>query len=111
MEENKNLYQQLGIIQGTLTSLGNTVTNGFNQANTQILEFKDDFRVSTDDQNKKIKELASKIDHLEQFKASYEGAQSESRRTARISGGVAGGGFGALLAAAFEIIKFLVMHK
>jgi len=110
-DSSQNLYQQLGIIQGTLASLGNTVTNGFNAANKQITDFKDEFRVSTSDQNIKIDSLSQRIEHLEQFKANYDGAREEARRNARYTGGMSGGIVGTLIAGLIELIKYLLIHK
>lgn len=107
-----NLYQQLGIIQGTLTSLGNTVTAGFNAANKQVTDFKEEFRDSTSDQNTKIDALSARIEHLEQFKANYDGARDEAKRSARLSGGTTGGVVGIGGAIVYQVINYLIhLHK
>lgn len=110
MAEEQNLYQQLGIIQGTLTSLGNTVTNGFNAANKQVTDFKEEFRDSTTDQNSKIDALSSRIEHLEQFKANYDGGREEARRSARLSGGTTGGIIGLLVSGFLAAVDYFLKH-
>ncbi len=108
MEDPSNIYQQLGIIQGTLTSLGNTVTNGFSAANKQVTDFKEEFRDSTVDQNVKIDALSSRIEHLEQFKSNYEGGKEEAARTARWSGGTTGAVVGGLVTGLLQLINYVV---
>lgn len=105
-----NLFQQIGQIQGTLAAL-----------NTNISDFKTEFRTMTNDQNSKIeavrkdlgsqiKEMSGKVETLEAFKANLEGAHEEARKNARNSGLAAGGGAGISIVAIIEIIKFIATH-
>ncbi len=103
-----NLFQQIGNIQGTLTAL-----------NANISDFKNEFRSMTNEQNKKIedlrkevsseiKELSDKVETLEEFKANYDGANQESKKNARWTGGITGASAGAIILALIEIIKYLI---
>ncbi len=106
-----NLFQQIGNIQGTLVAL-----------NANIVDFKNEFRSMTSAQNEKIEslrkdvseqisDLAGKVETLEKFKASLEGAKSEAKKNAQWSGGITGATAGAIILALIEIIKlFITSH-
>ncbi len=103
------LFKEIGNIQGTLTAL-----------NTNVSDFKSEFRSATNDQNKKIedlrkevsdeiKELTTKVETLEQFKANLEGAKSEAKKNAQWSGGITGAVSGSIILALIEIIKLFLV--
>lgn len=105
---NINLFQQIGQIQGTLNAL---IKN--------LSDFQSEFRLRTTDQDKnleklrqelntEIKELATKVDALEEFRANYEGAKAEAKRNARLTGGTTGGIVGILVTGLLSLINYLV---
>ncbi len=106
--ENANLFQQIGQIQGTLTAV-----------NSNITDFKNEFRNATSDQNKKIEDLrkevsseikllSDKVETLEEFKANYDGAKSEARKNAQKIGGTTGAIAAGFVTVLLQIINYFL---
>ncbi len=104
-QADNQLFKEIGNIQGTLAAL-----------NTNVSDFKSEFRSMTNDQNKKIEDLrkevsseikllSDKVQSLEEFKANYDGAKTEANKSARWTGGITGATAGAIILALVEIIK------
>lgn len=106
-QDNVNLFQQIGHIQGTLNALI-----------ASLAGFQTEFRTATNDQNKKIEDLrkevgeeisklSTKVETLEQFKANLEGARSEAKKNAQWSGGITGATAGAIILALIKLAEYL----
>ncbi len=113
-----NLFQQIGNIQGTLTSQNTSTIAAFAAVTATINEFKTEFRTRTTEQDKNIENFRSEINgelldvrkeivELKKFKDNYDGAKDEAKRSARWSGGTSGiiaGGVGTGL---LQLINYL----